>query len=189
MKLTYGNLFEQEADCIAITTNGFVKKNGEAAMGRGCALQAAKMYPFLPVNLGSAIRANGNNVNRLTMRRDGKIFLLDGDVFAYPRSYDYDIVSFPVKPVLVISNGNNVVGHMASRFPRGVVVPGWAAVADIKIIAKSCAELVALTDSVGWKTVVLPRPGCGAGELFWEQVSPVLEATLDDRFHVIDFSQ
>jgi hypothetical protein len=36
--------------------------------------------------------------------------------------------------------------------------------------------------------VVLPRPGCGAGELDWTRfVRPALTALLDDRFVAITF--
>jgi len=34
--------------------------------------------------------------------------------------------------------------------------------------------------------IILPKPGCGAGELTWEQVKPVLESILSDDVHIID---
>jgi hypothetical protein len=92
------------------------------------------------------------------------------------------IISFPVKPVTGKSAGTNVVRHMRNQFPEGSTVPGWACVADLKIIKKSCKELVALTDKHGWKKVLLPRPGCGAGELQWAEVKKVIEKYLDNRF-------
>jgi hypothetical protein len=45
---------------IGISTNGFVKRNGEAVMGRGCAAQAARIYPSAPRLLGQHIKRNGN---------------------------------------------------------------------------------------------------------------------------------
>lgn len=54
------NLWDVDADCRVITTNGFIKKNGEAVMGRGCALEAAQKWPDLPAFLGRAMRRNGN---------------------------------------------------------------------------------------------------------------------------------
>jgi hypothetical protein len=33
---------EVKPDTVAITTNGFVKRNGQAVMGKGCALEAAR---------------------------------------------------------------------------------------------------------------------------------------------------
>jgi hypothetical protein len=47
---------------VLITTNGTIKKNGEAVMGRGCAAEAKKLMPSLPADLGSHIRERGNIV-------------------------------------------------------------------------------------------------------------------------------
>ncbi len=47
---------------IVITTNGFVKKNGECVMGRGIAQQARDKFPGFPKKLGSAIKEKGNIV-------------------------------------------------------------------------------------------------------------------------------
>jgi len=48
-----------------ITTNGFLKRNGEAVMGAGCAKEAVKIHPRLPWILGSHILNNGNTVGWL----------------------------------------------------------------------------------------------------------------------------
>lgn len=45
-----------------ITTNGMVKRDGTCVMGRGCAKEAAKVYPELPKLLGSSIKIHGNVV-------------------------------------------------------------------------------------------------------------------------------
>lgn len=57
-----GNLWDLRDDnhVICITTNGFVKKNGEAVMGRGCALEAVQRDSTLPFRLGQHIRAKEN---------------------------------------------------------------------------------------------------------------------------------
>jgi hypothetical protein len=63
MKNIVGNLWNYAGDpkfILCITVNGFVKKNGEAVMGRGCALEAAQRYPQLPKELGAFIQKNGN---------------------------------------------------------------------------------------------------------------------------------
>lgn len=54
-------------DAIVITTNGFVKRSGEAVMGRGCARQAATQYPWLPLKLGSYLLTHGNRSFRFTL--------------------------------------------------------------------------------------------------------------------------
>src|SRR5258708_33340540 len=63
MKEIKGELWDYHEDfhsVICITTNGFVKKNGEAVMGKGCAAEAKTRYPELPKILGTHIRENGN---------------------------------------------------------------------------------------------------------------------------------
>lgn len=63
-----------------ITTNGFVKKNGECVMGAGVALQAKKMNTWLPKIIGEDINKHGNNV------------------FVYDNVFDgFDLITFPVK--------------------------------------------------------------------------------------------
>jgi O-acetyl-ADP-ribose deacetylase (regulator of RNase III) len=56
---------------------------------------------------------------------------------------------------------------------------------DMQLIERSARELVFLADSMGWETVVVPRPGCGGGGLEWNEVRPILERHLDGRFLVI----
>lgn len=64
MKLVHGNIWDSGADAICVTTNGMIKNNGKAVMGRGIAFQAANRYPRLALNLARAIRDNGNHVYR-----------------------------------------------------------------------------------------------------------------------------
>jgi hypothetical protein len=47
---------------IVITTNGFVKKNGECVMGRGIAKQARDKFPGFADKLGKQIKCYGNKV-------------------------------------------------------------------------------------------------------------------------------
>jgi len=61
---------------VAITTNGVVKPDGSAVMGRGVALQAAQRFPDLPYELGMRLRWYGNRV------------------FAFPQ---YRLYTLPVK--------------------------------------------------------------------------------------------
>lgn len=152
----YGNLWHWDADYRCITTNGYVKKNGEAVMGRGCAREAAKKWPELPEILGDMLRSDGNHVHELGygIDRNGKYV-----------SCAWEVLSFPVK-------------HH------------WRDKASLELIERSAQELVEFVDGHDddWDIdVVLPRPGCGNGQLAWEQVKPILEPILDDRFQVITF--
>lgn len=78
MKVIKDNIwnYHKKGNYIVITTNGFVKNNGECVMGRGIALQAKNKFPKLAKELGKRIKEEGNNV-----------FIFD----------QYDIITFPVK--------------------------------------------------------------------------------------------
>lgn len=141
-----GNLWDYPAEWRVITTNGTVKKNGHAVMGRGCAKEAMQRYPLLPALLGNRLRILGNHVN--------------GFIAAELRA-DRGLFTFPVK-------------HE------------WMQAADPQLIARSVAEFkVNLLDST---TYVMPRPGCGNGNLRWEDVRPLL-VDLPDNVFVIDFGK
>ena len=131
-------------DVLCITTNGFVKSNGECVMGRGIAKEAKLRFPSIPKVLGLGIRKYGNRCMKLA------------------KVNDTHLVSFVVK-------------H------------NWWEEADIELIKKSCLEITEMADKFSWKKVLLPRPGCGNGWLKWNDVKPILEELLDDRFDVISF--
>lgn len=144
-----GNLWDVPAEVVCITTNGFVKNNGEAVMGRGCAYEAKTRDPELPKVLGSLLRDKGNHVHHLPSLAVG---------------FDTVLLSFPVKHV-------------------------WNQAADLDLIVRSCNELMAYLDGHprhNWPVrALLPRPGCGNGQLSWEQVRPVCAELLDNRVGVI----
>lgn len=55
IELPETDLWALECDARVITTNGSVRRDGCAVMGRGCALQAARRWPHLSGLLGSSI--------------------------------------------------------------------------------------------------------------------------------------
>lgn len=80
-------------------------------------------------------------------------------------AFDKAIVSFPVKE------------H-------------WRDPAELRLIRRSVAELLAIVNYTGWRQVVVPRPGAGHGGRDYEtEVRPLLADLWDDRFHVIDFAR
>lgn len=170
MRNIIGNLFSTQAQAVCITTNGFTKSNGECVMGRGCALELVKRMPEIPRLLGSLIKSKGNSVHIVSASPAGKV-----------------ILSFPVKPVVGYRDGNNVVSHATKKFSEGERVPGFLMKADPTIIRESARQLRTLADANGWTSVLLPRPGCGAGELSWSVIEPLLQEELDDRFSCITF--
>lgn len=138
-----GDMWKYAADARVVTTNGYIRKDGAAVMGRGVARQCMRKYKGIEFVLGELIRQGGNTVH----------------LFGIPPMTDIPIYSFPVK----------------WNF--------WE-VADLGLIGQSARELMSITPLT--YTVVIPRPGCGNGQLKWEDVKPVIEDILDDRFHVID---
>lgn len=69
-----GNIWElaKPRDGIVITTNGTVKANGEAVMGRGIAKQAVMLYPPVARILGDNLRGSGNTVGFLRYEHSPK---------------------------------------------------------------------------------------------------------------------
>ncbi len=165
MREAKGNMLLMECDALVITTNGFVKANGEAVMGRGIAKQISSALPWIAKRLGDVLKRIGNVPHELTTYND------------------IALVSFPVKPKSVIYDGNNIVEHAKKQLGIGYSVLGFYAKADPELIVKSAKELVVLADAhPDWETILVPRFGCGAGELSWEDTKPLVEPILDDRF-------
>jgi len=151
MKEVHGDIWKADDDYVVITTNGAVRRDGAAVMGRGVALQAKLRYQGIEFILGNFLKTYGNHVKLIT-------------------GLHPIIISFPVK-------------HH------------WRQKADLKLISQSARELVQLIDlrvrlgygnPVGnlFPSVALPRPGCGNGQLEWEDVRPIVRTILDNRFTV-----
>jgi hypothetical protein len=140
-----GNIWDKGrgVDALVITTNGYVKKNGAAVMGRGIARQALQRFPGIDQWLGWHIEQFGN-----------KVFVLNNDLWAPGHGH---LVSFPVK-------------H------------NWWESASLDLIEDSAHQLAKLRVDFGWKQVFMPRPGCGNGNLEWEEVREVLRPILDNHF-------
>ena len=172
MKEIKGNMFDHigRADMICITTNGFVKRDGTCVMGRGCAAAAVKRWPNIATILGRRIATDGGN----------RIHVLTED-------HNTLIASFPVKPISRAYDKSKIVSHIRNRIKPGERIPGWACIAELDIIRQSAYELVEIANKRGMKDVIIPRPGCGAGELSWDLVQPMLAGILDDRFSAITF--
>ncbi len=148
-----------DVDAICITTNLFVKQNGEAVMGRGVAKHYNDIGYGIPATVLGKMIKEGITVGIMGMI--GKV----------------NVVSFPVKPAYVICwpDKSDIVDHAKSKFNSGDIVPGFFGKAKISIIIESLCKLRELASIYKWKKILLPRPGCGAGELSWEnEVKPYL---------------
>ena len=170
MREAKGNMLQMDCDALVITTNGFVKSNGDAVMGRGIAKQISDHLSWVPGKLGELIRLHRNIPHLLGHHAD------------------IALVSYPVKPHSVIFTGDNIVEHAKAQFNVGDRVPGFYAKADPALIVKSAHALVVMADAYpSWQTILVPRFGCGAGELSWLDIKPLVAPILDDRFIACTF--
>lgn len=64
----------------------------------------------------------------------------------------------------------------------------WREDSDLALIKVSAEQLLAICDQGGITRCYLPCPGCENGRLDWEnQVRPLLDTILDDRFIIADY--
>lgn len=152
-----GNIWHKQGDAICIATNGFVKKNGNAVMGRGIAKEASIKFPDLPYYLGRRIDKQGNHLHvfwELDRHYDGE----EGT------EWSRDIVCFPVKHKWFEEADLELIKRSCKEL-------------------MSWADQVATY----WQRILLPRPGCGNGRLDWDCVREEIEPLLDDRVVVVTF--
>ena len=94
---------------------------------------------------------------------------------------------------LIKGEGNHVhdMGHWDSEHTDFHIVTfpvkrHWRDQADPDLISRSCEELLLMADRMSWSTIAMVRPGCGNGGLRWQEIEPLCEAWLDDRFTVYE---
>jgi hypothetical protein len=157
------DLFLEPADAICLTTNGSVKRDGAAVMGRGVALMAKRLWYGIDRLLGRRLKKQGNVVQVLTLETDSGLHYLrlprkEGGPLLCP--VPWHIVAFPVKEE-------------------------WQEKADLDLIGQSARALRRLIKEQKWKRVLLPRPGCGNGRLSWAKVRPVLNRHFAENQHLV----
>jgi hypothetical protein len=76
----------------------------------------------------------------------------------------------------------SLCGAKIISFP---VKHNWYEKADLDLIERSCKQLSFINENRNL-TIYMPRPGCGNGRLDWNEVRPILEKYLDDRFVVVN---
>ena len=60
-----GDIWVQKCDWLCVTTNGVIKADGKAVMGKGIALQTAQRYPNISTILAQKLKDRGNIVSPL----------------------------------------------------------------------------------------------------------------------------
>lgn len=87
-----------------------------------------------------------------------------------------------------VQHKGNIVGFIWENptilsFP---VKHNWWEKADLALIRASYLTVVALVRYENWTRVILPKPGCGNGQLRWEDVEQVLAPIYDKRIVIVD---
>lgn len=93
---------------------------------------------------------------------------------------------------LLAEHGNRVMrlaalpdGSHLGTFP---VKHHWREDADLGLIERSAHQLVDLADGFGYQRLLLPRPGCGNGQVSYDAVRPILEEILTgDCFEIVTY--
>lgn len=88
---------------------------------------------------------------------------------------------------MLVTRGNHCHVVRANN-PSIVTFPvkhRWSQPADLNLIIKSARQVVDIANILRWRRVAIPRPGCGNGQLKWDDVRPAIGAILDNRFLVI----
>lgn len=156
-------IFDPEVDAICVTTNGHYTKTGVAVMGGGCAGEAARRWPEMPVRLGKMLRTFMSNIPFVigAVDENGEALELTADTIK-ERKFKCLVFSYPTIHNLV----------------RG---------SELGLIKQSAQVLVDYVNQYDLKKVILPRPGVGIGGLSWKEVKPEIENILDDRFVIVSF--
>ncbi len=159
-----GSLFDLPADAICITTNGFINASSANTMGRGSAGEAKHRYPGIQMVVGERIRKYGNHVFLLTDQIERGEWVLQT-----PAAWE-----------------NPILSHALISFPTK---EHWQDPSILKLIEQSAEELLGLAQAFELESVLLPRAGCGpqTGQLSWDEVRPMLDGILDDRFTAVTF--
>lgn len=112
------------------------------------------------------------------VRRDGACVMGRGVARQAARKFPHLPYELGAK---IKAHGNRVHVFSAYRLITFPVKHRWWEKADISLIAISSQQLQRLP----FRKVYLVRPGCGNGQLDWDEVKPLLEQHLDDRFIVV----
>lgn len=113
MREAYGNLWEyhDRGQWVCITTNGVVRRGGNAVMGRGVALQARNRFPKLSSLLGKRLMRNGNHVEPFSSLR----------LFTFPVKHHWKSLA---DLNLIVRSCQELVKHLDShRWTNSVVLP------------------------------------------------------------------
>ena len=107
-----------DTSAICITTNGTIKRNGEAVLGRGTALEAQRKWPGLP-------RALGNWLKTTVHTSTPHLFIVPKHSFL---DQPVDLVCFPVKYQWHERASLELIAHSCRALQESCDLFGWSQV-------------------------------------------------------------
>jgi hypothetical protein len=111
-KFERGNMWNafEDTDAFCITTNSYIRKDGEVVMGRGIAKQTKKLFGDLPLALGNKIKERCGHLGTY-------------GVLPTNRNENDKFVAFQVKThfkndatIALIENSAKLLGRMAFKY-------------------------------------------------------------------------
>jgi len=171
-----GNILDYigKRSIVCVTTNCFVKKNGENVMGAGNAKDFKNAYPDLPFSIGVGLKFGpGPSIVKSIPIVDGR---------KVKNTY---IMTFPTKPdyVVVKKDKTNILPIYRDKCSKGQKVPGYMGYSDLELIRKSADFInfeiqIMEKYKVPWiHGVIIPKPGIENRGLTWKKVKKVLKET------------
>lgn len=165
--IAYGDIFDYvgKADCICVTTNGTIKSNGELVMGAGVAKQFYDRYNTthgIAKKLATLLFGRDANLKKLHVIRPE--YNLCYRAIKAEDNFGTNVVSFPTK------------NHFQDK-------------GDLELIKRSARRMVEFADVHDLKSIIIPSPGTGCGQLNEEDVYKELNKILDKRFTIIKFKK
>lgn len=82
-----GNIWKVKSDWICITTNGIVKQDGLAVMGKGLALQAVQYVEGVAETLGKLLKEGGNKVYEIGHYGYSDLYKNHKRVYSFPTKF------------------------------------------------------------------------------------------------------
>ena len=146
---------------ICITTNGSIRRDGAAVMGRGVARRAARLWPSVPSQLGLLLRAHGNMVHYLG------VVGLCGTLRHW--NFGPRLFSFPVKYEWRQKADINLITESMRQLVSTLEQTGM-----LNLDRATAHEI--------W----LPKPGCGNGQLSWPEVERAIEPYMHPDIKIVD---
>lgn len=146
VKIVSGDLWDRhrEGAFVVVTTNGSIRKDGRAVMGRGIALEASERFPELQVRLARLIERFGNHVQLFESER--LILFPVKDRWHEKAKMDLILQSALELRLLLVENPKVQPVFM----PMPGCGAGGLAWHDVASILAPLADFVTICDRTGW---------------------------------------